>query len=62
MHSTSATVMDLDALRECRDCGLFQTVRDVPDGAVARCSRCDALLRRAASGCSRTSSIGTPKR
>lgn len=35
----------LGALCECRDCGLLQRLPDVPDGAVAVCNRCDAMLR-----------------
>jgi paraquat-inducible protein A len=35
-----------DALSECRDCGLLQELPDVPDGAVAACSRCDAMLHQ----------------
>jgi paraquat-inducible protein A len=35
-----------DALSECPDCGLLQGLPNVPDGALAACSRCDALLRR----------------
>jgi paraquat-inducible protein A len=34
-----------DALCECRDCGLLQRLPEVPDGSLAVCSRCDALLR-----------------
>jgi paraquat-inducible protein A len=33
-------------LRECPDCGLFQRVPALPRGAVARCPRCAAVLRR----------------
>ena len=33
-------------LRECRDCGRFQTVPALRAGATARCLRCDAVLRR----------------
>jgi paraquat-inducible protein A len=32
--------------RECPDCGQFQTVPALPAGAVARCLRCGAILRR----------------
>ncbi len=32
------------ALCECRDCGLLQRLPEVPDGSLAVCSRCDALL------------------
>jgi len=35
--------------RECRDCGLFQRLPEIPDGEAAICARCDAMLRRAAS-------------
>jgi len=35
-----------DALTECRDCGLLQQLPDVPDGALAACSRCDAMLHQ----------------
>jgi paraquat-inducible protein A len=41
-------VNDLERWRECRDCGLFQQLPDVPDGEAAICARCDSLLRRAA--------------
>ncbi len=33
-------------LRECPDCGLFQRMPALPRGAVARCPRCAAVLRR----------------
>lgn len=33
-------------LRECRDCGQFQVVPSMRPGSVARCLRCDAVLRR----------------
>ncbi len=33
-------------LRECPDCGLFQTLPPLPRGSVARCPRCSAVLRR----------------
>jgi paraquat-inducible protein A len=33
-------------LRECRDCGQFQTVPALRAGATARCLRCNAVLRR----------------
>ena len=33
-------------VRECRDCGHFQTVPAMPPGHVAHCLRCDAALRR----------------
>ncbi len=33
-------------LRECPDCGLFQRLPPLPRGSVARCSRCEAVLRR----------------
>jgi paraquat-inducible protein A len=33
-------------LRECPDCGLFQRLPPLPRGAVARCPRCAAVLRR----------------
>lgn len=36
----------LDALSECRDCGLLQQLPDVPEGTVAICSRCDAMLHQ----------------
>jgi paraquat-inducible protein A len=41
-----ATVPAAARLRECPDCGQFQRVPRLPPGAVARCIRCDALLRR----------------
>ncbi|HEY1692773.1 MAG TPA: PqiA/YebS family transporter subunit [Polyangiaceae bacterium] len=37
---------DLPRWRECRDCGLFQRLPDLPDGEAAVCARCDAMLRR----------------
>jgi len=33
-------------LRECPDCGLFMRLPSLPRGAVARCPRCAAVLRR----------------
>jgi paraquat-inducible protein A len=33
-------------LRECLDCGLFQVVPALGPGSVARCSRCNGVLRR----------------
>jgi paraquat-inducible protein A len=33
-------------LRECPDCGLIQRLPALPRGAVARCPRCAAVLRR----------------
>jgi paraquat-inducible protein A len=36
----------LDSLSECRDCGLLQRLPEVPDGALAACSRCDAMLHQ----------------
>ena len=33
-------------LHECHDCGLVQAVPDGPHGGVAKCSRCEAVLRR----------------
>jgi len=33
-------------LRECPDCGLIQRLPPLPRGAVAHCSRCNAVLRR----------------
>jgi paraquat-inducible protein A len=38
---------DLASWRECRDCGLFQTLPPVELGEAVVCSRCDAMLRRA---------------
>lgn len=35
-----------DAVSECRDCGLLQQLPDVPDGALAVCSRCDGMLHQ----------------
>lgn len=35
-------------LRECRDCGLRQSIPELEGGSVAHCQRCDAVLRRAA--------------
>jgi paraquat-inducible protein A len=42
----AVAVDDLERWRECRDCGLFQRLPEVPDGEAAICARCDALLRR----------------
>jgi paraquat-inducible protein A len=39
-------VDDLERWRECRDCGLYQRLPEVPDGEAAICARCDSLLRR----------------
>ncbi len=36
-----------ESIRECPDCGLFQTVPEPRAGATARCPRCDAVLMRA---------------
>lgn len=36
-----------DHVRECRDCGLLQTIPVLEGGSVAHCSRCNAVLRRA---------------
>ncbi|HET9018485.1 MAG TPA: paraquat-inducible protein A, partial [Acetobacteraceae bacterium] len=33
-------------LRECPDCGLIQRMPALPRGAVVRCLRCNAVLRR----------------
>jgi paraquat-inducible protein A len=33
-------------MRECPDCGLVQRLPALPRGAVARCPRCEAVLRR----------------
>jgi paraquat-inducible protein A len=44
--SETVVVDDLAQWRECRDCGLFQRLPEIPDGEVAICARCDALLRR----------------
>lgn len=33
-------------MRECPECGLFQRLAALPRGAVARCGRCGAVLRR----------------
>ena len=35
-----------DALHECHDCGLFQTIGVLRPGEVAACDRCGAVLRR----------------
>jgi len=34
------------AMRECPECGLFQTVPAMRPGQIAECTRCGALLRR----------------
>jgi paraquat-inducible protein A len=44
----TVVVDDLEQWRECRDCGLFQRLPEVPDGEAAICARCDSLLRRVA--------------
>ena len=46
--SEAVVVDDLLQWRECRDCGLFQRLPEIPDGEAAVCARCDALLRRVA--------------
>jgi paraquat-inducible protein A len=33
-------------LRECNGCGLFQTVPALPSRSIARCERCNTILRR----------------
>ena len=47
---STAPVADVEVapprLRECRDCGLFQVVPALGPGSVARCLRCNAVLRR----------------
>lgn len=35
-----------DAVSECRDCGLLQQLPEVPEGTVAACTRCDAMLHQ----------------
>jgi paraquat-inducible protein A len=35
-------------MRECQDCGLFQSIEPLPDGGAAHCLRCNATLRRGA--------------
>lgn len=55
MHASAAVAAPPNAmpearvasrLRECPDCGLFQRMPPLPRGAVARCPRCGAVLRR----------------
>ena len=46
-HALPATGTGRAQLRECPDCGLFQTVPPLPPATVARCPRCEAVLRRA---------------
>jgi paraquat-inducible protein A len=46
--SEAVVIDDLLQWRECRDCGLFQRLPEIPDGEAAVCARCDALLRRVA--------------
>jgi paraquat-inducible protein A len=46
--SETVVVGDLLRWRECRDCGLFQRLPEIPDGEAAICARCDAMLRRKA--------------
>ncbi len=43
---SSAEPVAARMVRECRDCGHFQTVPAMPPGHVAHCLRCDAALRR----------------
>jgi len=45
---SEAVAVDLERWRECRDCGLFQRLPEVPDGEAAICTRCDSVLRRVA--------------
>ena len=33
-----------DIISECRDCGLLQRLPAVPEGSIAACRRCDAML------------------
>ncbi|BAT18486.1 paraquat-inducible protein A [Asaia bogorensis] len=40
------TLKVVEGLRECPDCGLFQTVPRLRRGQVAYCTRCDAQLAR----------------
>jgi paraquat-inducible protein A len=42
----SAMNESIDAVSECRDCGLLQQLPEVPDGSLAACRRCDALLHQ----------------
>ncbi|HEY3667939.1 MAG TPA: paraquat-inducible protein A, partial [Polyangiaceae bacterium] len=37
---------DPDALSECQDCGLLQTIPEVANAAVVSCARCAAQLRQ----------------
>lgn len=41
-----ATPLTEPMLRECRDCGHFQTVPAMLPGHIAHCTRCNAVLRR----------------
>jgi paraquat-inducible protein A len=45
---SEAVPVDVERWRECRDCGLFQRLPEVPDGEAAICTRCDSVLRRVA--------------
>jgi paraquat-inducible protein A len=44
--SPHAVVATRPAVRECRFCGQFQTLPAMLPGAVARCRRCNAVMRR----------------
>ncbi len=43
---TPGEVVPHEILRECQDCGLFQTVAVLQPGEAAHCRRCNATLRR----------------
>jgi len=45
-----ASLVSTAIVRECQDCGLFQTVAPLPSGDAAHCRRCNATLRRGARG------------
>src|SRR5690348_1837963 len=45
-HQPSSAAVAAGHLRECPDCGLFQTVPKLRPGLVADCQRCGAVLRR----------------
>lgn len=42
----SAAIQPGHRLRECPECGLFQTLPDLPPHGMAECLRCDGVLRR----------------
>ncbi len=55
MLLTPVTLNAHNTLRECPDCGLFQTVPELRPANVAQCPRCGATLRR-----TRRNPVATP--